>query len=332
MSSDRRDSMILTRRDVLGIGVSCTAHLALMAAGVGPWRRSLWARQAAGTVVAREPFGRLEEVGPGLWAFVSTPLAGDRTTLCNGGIISGSQAVVAVESFASPRGATWLAERARELTGRWPTHVVVTHYHGDHANGLEGFAAGGSGLRTITGAATRATLQEADAAGAEPVAPERARLLADALVLPDGHAQQLDLGDRTVRIVPRGGHTASDLTVELDDPSVVWCGDLVWNGMFPNYVDATPSRLSASVRALRRNRETRYVPGHGDLADGAAFDRYVAVIDRVEEAARRATDAGVPAAEAARGFALPDSLGEWILFNPAYFERALGAWERELRG
>jgi glyoxylase-like metal-dependent hydrolase (beta-lactamase superfamily II) len=135
-----------------------------------------------------------------------------------------------------------------------------------------------------------------------------------------------------VRIVSREGHTASDLTVELDDPSVVWCGDLVWNGMFPNYVDATPSRLSASVRALGRDRQTLYVPGHGDLADMAAFDRYVAVIDHVEEAARRAADAGIPAAEAAREFTLPESVGEWILFNPAYFERALGAWERELRG
>jgi hypothetical protein len=41
---------------------------------------------------------------------------------------------------------------------------------------------------------------------------------------------------------------------------------------------------------------------------------------------------GVPAAEAARTFRIPEALGEWMTFSGRYFEVALRAWERELRG
>ena len=71
----------------------------------------------------------------------------------------------------------------------------------------------------------------------------------------------------TVRVVPRLGHTESDISLELDDPSIVFTGDLLWNAMFPNFVDAMPMKLNASVHALRRTRPRPvYVPGHGAIA------------------------------------------------------------------
>ena len=131
---------------------------------------------------------------------------------------------------------------------------------------------------------------------------------------------------------PFDGHTQSDLVVDLPDEGVTWCGDLVWNEMFPNYVDATPSRLSASVRALRAEGRTTWVPGHGPLADAAAMDRYLAILDDIGAAARRARVAARTAAQAAEIYSLPEGVGEWTLFNPGYFERAISAWLRELDG
>jgi glyoxylase-like metal-dependent hydrolase (beta-lactamase superfamily II) len=100
--------------------------------------------------------------------------------------------------------------------------------------------------------------------------------------------------------------------------------------MFPNYRDAIPSKLSRDVRALERNRETIYVPGHGPLASPQDLQRYIQVIDDVGAAARRAIEGGTPAAEAAKSYRLPESLGEWTMFNPRYYEVAFTAWEREL--
>src|SRR5690606_29904210 len=139
----------------------------------------------------------------------------------------------------------------------------------------------------------------------------------------------IDLGGRTVRIIPRDGHTRSDVTVELDDPAVVFCGDLVWNAMFPNYVDAIPSRLSRSVASLMRSTPTVYVPGHGPIASAQDMQLYRTVLDAVEAAARAAKARGQSAAEAAASFRLPAEAVEWTLFSPRYFETAIGAWLRE---
>jgi glyoxylase-like metal-dependent hydrolase (beta-lactamase superfamily II) len=280
-----------------------------------------------GRVVAREAFGTLEEIADGVWALISDPLSGDRTTLANGGIVAGSDGVLALEGFFQPAGATWLAGKARELTGRWPTHAVITHYHADHANGVAGYGDGGPMP------AVRATERTRDdvVARNRPADAARAAAMGAAELLP-ASATTLDLGGRLVRVVPREGHTASDVSVELDDPAVVFCGDLVWNAMVPNYVDAVPSRLSTAVRALRRAEPAVYVPGHGAVTREPDFDRYVAVIDAIEAGARDAHARGVPAAQAGAAFRLPEALGEWTLFSPTYFERAFAAWFRELTG
>src|SRR6476620_4377128 len=129
----------ISRRDFVTRSSSCAAHLALAAAVAPDVLRRAWAHAPLGPVVATEPFGSLEQVADRMWALISTPLGGDRTTLSNGGIIAGRSGVIAIEGFNQPAGAAWLGAKARDLTGRWPTHVVVTHYHADHANGVAGY-------------------------------------------------------------------------------------------------------------------------------------------------------------------------------------------------
>jgi glyoxylase-like metal-dependent hydrolase (beta-lactamase superfamily II) len=316
----------LSRRAFLGQSGSCAAHLTLAAMMMPIASRMAWAQSPVGDVVAREPFGTLEKVADGVWALISTPLGGDRTTLSNGGIIAGRNGVLAIEGFNLPQGAEWLAGQARQLTGKWPTHVVLTHYHADHANGVAGYLSGG---RLVV----RTTERTRDLVATKnlPADAARSAVLSGVELVPTSGATTIELGGRSVRVIPRGGHTDSDVSLELDDPAVVFCGDLVWNGMFPNYVDAQPSRLAAAVRAIRRSsRDTIYVPGHGAVARVADFDRYVSMLDEVEQAARRAHASGVSAADAGASFTLPASLGEWVLFSKVFYPRAFEAWYREL--
>jgi hypothetical protein len=72
------------------------------------------------------------------------------------------------------------------------------------------------------------------------------------------------------------------------------------------------------------------VPGHGAVYGADDLTHYIAVIDAVAEAARKARASGTPAAEAAKAFTLPPALGEWTMFGDRYAEVALRAWEREL--
>lgn len=321
-----------TRRAFLAAAGGCAAHLALTLASGTPAARRLFAAAARGPLVAREPWGRIERLAEGAWALVSTPLEGGpeaMRTFSNGGIVAGRDGVLVVEGLASEEGAAWLASRARELTGRAPDWVVLTHYHGDHSTGLGGYEA--ARPLYVTSAATREELERRAAERGGP-SPAATILASDRARLVDSAETTLDLGGRRVRVVPRSGHTRSDLAVVLEDPRLVWCGDLVWNGLFPNYVDASPSELSRHVRALLDEPADRWVPGHGSLADRAAVESYRALLDDVEAAARRAVDAGIPTSEAARGYRPPDALGEWVLFGERYYAVALGAWERELRG
>ncbi|MEO8623737.1 MAG: MBL fold metallo-hydrolase [bacterium] len=318
----------IPRREFLAQSGSCAAHLALAAHAMPLSARLAWARAPLGRVAAREPFGSLEKLADGVWAMVSTPLGGDRTTLSNGGIIAGRNGVLAIEGFNQPQGAEWLGARARELTGKWPTHVVLTHYHADHANGVAGYLASGEHPSIKSTERTRELVVTKNL----PLEPGRSAAVAGAEVISSAAPSTLDLGGRTVHIVPRGGHTDSDVSLELDDPSIVFCGDLFWNAMFPNFVDAVPTRLSASVRALRRARETTYVPGHGAVGRAAEYDRYVVILDEIEHAARAAYAKGVSSADAGAAFALPAALGEWTLFNKAFYPRAFDAWYKELKG
>jgi len=281
--------------------------------------------------VAEGTWGRIEKLGEGIWAVASTPLAHDDwTTLCNGGIVAGENRVLVIESFAGPEGARLVAEQARQLCGRWPTDVIVTHYHGDHANGFEGFADGDNRPALWMTAETQKWIRNEDAKRDPAPAPLRRELLEAAMLLDPEEVIHWQLGGLDLTIHPRRGHTASDVTVELDEPGVVFCGDLVWNQMFPNFRDTLPSALSASVRSLQRDSATDYVPGHGPLASAADVALFIDLIDSVEIASRTAIEKGNSAAQAAAGFSLSQPLRDWHLFRESYFEVAIGAWYKEL--
>lgn len=294
--------------------------LPLGALTVSPWWSSrLLDAQERFPVVVSEPWGTIERLGEGVWSLTSSPLE-DRRTLCNGGIIAGRSGVVLIEAFGSDQGFEWMAEQARRLTGREPTHVILTHYHADHTGGLR--AVGRSGAELLATPMTR------DATRTNPNAPNP--VLNGATPLDYIRPTEIDLGDRSLVIVPRRGHTDSDLTVEISDPAVVFCGDLVWNRMFPNYMDATPSRLTQAVTLIGATPASTFVPGHGPLLDAAQLDRYLGLLRHVEAAARQALQEGMTAQEAGEAYRPLPEVRDWVLFNDDYYTRAISAWMEEL--
>jgi glyoxylase-like metal-dependent hydrolase (beta-lactamase superfamily II) len=333
-----------SRRTFLGTAMSCSAHLAFVLSGAGVLTQRAFAGVALGEEIHTEPFARVERIADGIWAVVSTPFSqgmGDpqRTTFSNGGIIEGSEGVLVIEGFMTPEGAAWQSDLALELTGRRPTHVALTHFHPDHSTGLVGYQRGAEGPDIIATQETRRLLIDRRVMPIENVEGTGNRLstgirqlIPDRIITDADSPTAIDLGGRTVRLVPRAGHTPSDLTIEIDDPRVVWCGDLCFNGLFPYYIDALPSVLGETCHELLTDPDALYVPGHGPLADAAGLANYLALLDHIEAAAREFHAQGVPPREAWQRYAVPPTLGEWTKVRPDVHRLAFQAWERELGG
>jgi len=298
--------------------------------------------QSLGDVIDEQAFGRLQKVGEGVWAVVSTPLNAEGAfahaqTVCNGGFIAGEEKVLAIDAFLQPAGAHWMAEHAARLTGKRPTDVIVTHFHADHSGGLAGYQMGDQGPQIIETETTRKLINERYGVG-NPVAGESfaqpaIRVVGPTRVLLDENKPvSLDLGGRSVTIDPLSGHTPSDLAIHLDDVPIIFAGDLIWKGLFHNYVDAIPSKLTHSVEKLLQDPHKLIITGHGEIGMASEMSDYLALLKLVEQKAKDALIAGKTAAEGAAEFSIPEALGEWVLFNPAYYERAFAAWYRELNG
>ena len=286
-------------------------------------------------VLKTEAWARIEDLGEGVLAVISTIESGNKT-VCNGGLITGSTRCLAVDTYFTPEGASWVASESVRLAGRRPTDLLVTHYHADHAGGLGGFGADADGrglLPTVwMTAKTRDLIRERNGRGG-PLDSGVAAALERTQILDPDNPTELDLGGRSVKIRPFEGHTPSDLVVETDGkrPVLFW-GDLLWNGYFPNYMDTLPSALSAAITELAKHSDHQHVGGHGALASNEEVATYAAMIEHVGEHARRHFEKGTPEADAAEAYALPESVADWTLFGADYLSKAIGAWYRELGG
>ena len=329
----------LNRRRFLGSSLAGAGMLA-SARGRAAGRIPTQGRKAFAKTVVETPFARIEQLAEGVWAVVSTPFKpeggfGDMTTVCNGGLIAGRDGLLVIDTFQRPEGAAWVVEQGLRLTGKRPTHVLLTHFHGDHSGGLAGFQYGAQGPDIIASETTRQLIwdryQRPRSREGSPFLEVRQRFLAPTSLLSDkGDPVELDLGGRNITIERRAGHTPSDLAVVIDDPRIVFDGDLVWKDVFPNYADALPHVWQEQAREILRDPETIHVAGHGDVARGKDLVLYPAMLDEVEKAARQAHGAGREFQEAAAEFSLPQSLGDWLLFNPNQYETAFRAWYRTL--
>lgn len=329
-----------SRRTFMAGSIGCGAYVALALSGAAGLSRRAFAAIPAGETILTKPFSRVEKIADGVWASIATPsVANDYTTVSNGGIIAGRDAVLLIEGHNTHAGGAWAAQTAKQLTGRWPTHVVVTHLHGDHTNGLSGCLSPTEQVRVLatnwtrTNLAQRATQNtpEFDDASNRADLPI-ATVLPDVVINDDATSTTLDLGGRTVTLRLRKGHTPSDLTIEIDNPRVVFCGDLVFHQTFPYYGDAIPTTLSRTCRELCTDPDTLYVPGHGSLATADDLTPYLEMLDHIGDAARTAFDRGIPAPDAAAAYALPERFSDVFIWNPKVFEYAFEAWYRELEG
>jgi hypothetical protein len=117
----------------------------------------------------RAPDFRLQEIANGVWAAIANDegLAGG-----NAGFVIGDDGVAVIDTFQDPVPAKAMLDAIRKLTPLPIRFVVNTHYHLDHVNGNDVFAAAGAAI--VAHPAVRAWMRTENIKMLDPpVTPEK---------------------------------------------------------------------------------------------------------------------------------------------------------------
>jgi cyclase len=246
--------------------------------------------------------GRLEEVADGVFAYVQP----DGSWMINNtGFLVARDGVTAVDACSTERRTRAFLDTIASVT-RLPVRTLVnTHHHPDHT-------AGNGLFSTATIVAHDNAREEMRALGV----PRNNGIWTDVdygdlrLALPFlTFADRLTLwaGELRCELLFAGqpAHTTNDIVVWIPEHSVLFAGDLVFNG-------GTPFLLSGSVLGAIEVLETflkplgarTIVPGHGPVAGPEVIDDVLGYLRFVRNTAEQGRAAGLSPLEAAQGVSL----------------------------
>lgn len=303
------------------------------------------------TPIVDKGFASVRKVGDGLYATISDPSKGFQT-VCNGGFLAGKDGALLIEGFISVSGAAFQMDALRMVSQVPVKGALDTHYHYDHSTGNAFFGANGIPLWAHANTAKRivesyGAMQGADKAVAlaplekaikeaktETARKHREDYLAhvtnvfniansSVLALPNHPIDpaklpmKMDLGGLTAVIESYPGHSGTDIIVRVPEQNAVYTGDLLFSGMYPVTFDtgATVSGWRQTLKTFASwDKETVFVPGHGPICgqEGVALSR--ALFDDIEDQAQKMHKAGVPAAEAADLYVVPEKYKNVAIF------------------
>ena len=264
--------------------------------------------------------GRLEEVAAGVFAYIQP----DGSWMINNtGVLLARDGVTAVDACSTERRTRAFLDSVASVT-RLPVRTLVnTHHHPDHT--------AGNGLFT----------------GATIVAHDNAREEMRTLGLPrnSGIWTDVDYGDLRLDLpfltfadrltlwadelrcellfTGQPAHTTNDIVAWIPEHSVLFAGDLVFNG-------GTPFLLSGSVlgaievleRFVKPLGARTIVPGHGPVAGPEVIDQVLGYLYFVKDVAERGRAARLTPLDAARD----TDLGRYAQWSDA--ERIVGNLHR----
>ena len=240
----------------------------------------------------------VEEVGDGVFAYIQP----DGSWMINNtGFLVGRDGVSAIDACSTERRTRHLLSAIGRVTAAPVRTLVNTHHHPDHT--------AGNGLFE----------------GATIVAHDNAREEMRTLGLPhnSGIWSDVDYGDLTLalpfltfpdrltlwtdelrcELLFAGGpaHTTNDVVAWLPEQSVLFAGDLLFNGGTPFLISGSVLGAIDVLEGFVRPLGARtIVPGHGPVAGPELVDEVLGYLRFVHDLAGRGRDAGLSPLDLAR--------------------------------
>jgi glyoxylase-like metal-dependent hydrolase (beta-lactamase superfamily II) len=171
----------------------------------------------------------------------------------------GSQSLALIDP--GPADASHLDALLAAAAGRPITHVLITHTHRDHVEGLAA-ALAATGAKTVGFGPYELTSQIAAEGGESGHRTDR-RFAPDVLMK---HGERLAGADWAVTAVHTPGHTPDHLCFALEGTGVLFSGDhvMAWNTSVVAPPEGRMGDYCRSLEVLMERLEDRvYYPGHG---------------------------------------------------------------------
>lgn len=284
---------------------------------------------SSGHPVSREGLGppQLVEVSDGVFAYLQP----DGTWWINNtGFLVGSQGVTSIDACSTEARTRAYLDTIARTTPKPIRTLVNTHHHGDHTFGNYLF-------NTATIVAHDNARQEMLDFGPPRSAPiweevewGNVRLDPPFLTYHDEVTLHVDDLEATVRYVGTPAHTTNDSIVWIPERSVLYSGDLLFNGGTPFLLmGSVAGAIDVLVHVLTPLQATTIVPGHGPVCGQELIDPTLRYLRFVLDLAERTVAEDVTPLDAARDTALGE-FADWL-----DAERLVGNLHRacaELRG
>lgn len=245
----------------------------------------------------------------------------------NTGIVIGDDAVMVIDTQATPVMAQDVIRRIREVTDKPIKYVVLSHYHAVRVLGASAYGAD----HIIASEATREMIVERGQQDYLSEVQRFPRLFRSVETVPGltwptitfTDRMTLWLGSVEVQIIHAGrGHTKGDTIVWLPKERVLFSGDLVEYGATPYCGDAHLQDWPQTLQKLRDLKPLALVPGRGDaltteraVEDGLAGTQ--AFITELYDEVKKRAQANESLKQAYEGAmrALQPRYGNWVIFE-----------------
>lgn len=254
------------------------------------------------------------------WAYTAE---GDPNT----GVIVGDDAVMVIDTQATPVMAQDVIRRIREVTDKPIRYVVLSHYHAVRVLGASAYGAG----HVIASRDTYDLIVERGEADMRSEIGRFPRLFRAVESVPGltwptlvfERRLTLWLGKLQVEIMQLGrGHTKGDTVVWLPQDRVLFSGDLVEYDATPYTGDAYLADWPATLDAVAALGAEKLVPGRGAALRTAeevraGLDGTRAFVTAMFESVRRGAAAGKDLRTVYRETyeALKPRFGHWVIFD-----------------
>lgn len=208
-----------------------------------------------------------QKIDDGVWIIAG---AQEAITFDNGGaianitILDSKDGAIIVDTGPSRRYGEQLSALARELTGKDIARVYITHFHPDHALGNQGFEA----AKISAPAGVIKGLSEMGNSFSDAMYYiARDWMRGTEIILPTQVATEgvEDIGGRRLRLLPRSGHTASDLAIFDETSGTLIAGDLAFLDRAPTTPHADIPIWMTTLKELGEIQCRALVPGHGPV-------------------------------------------------------------------